>query len=82
MSEDFPSGGLYLPHARAALTYKRLSPANDVYLAHLAYRMSRYLENRGNYNFACTLAEQALELYREILGKEHLDTLTNMNNPA
>jgi hypothetical protein len=48
MLEKFPSGeygtldtcDLYFPHARAALSYKQLSLANDVPWAHLAYRMS------------------------------------------
>ena len=88
MSEKFPSGEyrtldtceLYLPHARAALSNKQLSSANDVYRAHLSYRISRYLQNLGNYNTASTLAEQALGLYERVLGKEHPETLTSMNN--
>jgi tetratricopeptide (TPR) repeat protein len=90
MSKEFPSGEygtldtceLYLPHARAALSYKQLSSANDVYQARLIYRMSRYLQHRGHYNVANTLAEQALGLHDMILGKEHPDTLTSMSNLA
>ena len=90
MSKEFPSGEygtmdtceLYLPHARAALSYKQLSSANDVYQAHLTYRMSRYLQHRGHYNAANTLAEQALALCEKILGKEHPDTLASMSNLA
>jgi tetratricopeptide (TPR) repeat protein len=90
MSEEFPSGeygtldtcDLYLPHAKAALSYMQLSSANDVDRAHLAYRMSRHLYNRGSYSVANTLAEQALGLCEKVLGKEHLDTLTSMSNLA
>jgi hypothetical protein len=89
MLEEFPFGEygtldtceLYLPHANAALSYKQLSSANDVYRAHLAYRMSQYLQHRRHYNVANTLAEQALGLY-ESLGKEHPSTLASMSNLA
>jgi len=90
MSEEFPSGEYgtldicdsYLPHAKAALSYAQLSPENDVSEANLAFRISRYLLNRGTYNAANMLAEQALERYEKVLGKEHPDTLRCMNNLA
>jgi tetratricopeptide (TPR) repeat protein len=44
--------------------------------------MSQYLQNRGSYDLASTLVEQASELYERVLGKEHPDTLTTMNNLA
>jgi tetratricopeptide (TPR) repeat protein len=90
VSEEFPSGeygtldicDLYLPHAKAALSYRQLSLANDVSWALLAFRMSVYLQNRGSYNDAKMLAEQALGRFEKILGKEHPDTLNSMNNLA
>src|SRR5579862_1380519 len=88
MSKEFPSGeygtldtcDLYLPHAKIALSYKQLSLADGVSWAKLASRMSRYLQHRGHYNVANTLAEEALGLFENILGKEHPDTMKSMND--
>ena len=86
--EEFPSGehgtldtcDSYFPHALAVLGYEQLSPASDTSRAHLAYKISRYLENRGRYDAAETLAEQALRWRDKVLGKEHPSTLTSMDN--
>jgi hypothetical protein len=42
--------------------------------------MSWYLQPRSHYNVANTLIEQALGLYKKILGKEHPSMLTSMSN--
>jgi tetratricopeptide (TPR) repeat protein len=87
VSEEFPSGehgtlnmcDSYLPHALVVLGYGQLLAANVISRAFLAYKVSRYLQNRGIYNSAKTLAEKAVQLGRKVLGPEHPDTLSSMN---
>ena len=44
----------------------------------LLSRVAGYLLRRGRYRQALTLQEQALAGYRQLLGDDHLDTLTSM----
>ena len=73
---------LYLPHAKAALSYKQFSPLDGVSWALLAGGVSRYFYKRRSYNLASTLAHQALELHEAVHRKEHPDTLTPMDQLA
>jgi tetratricopeptide (TPR) repeat protein len=90
VAEVFPTGehnslitcDLYLSHAQVLLSYEWLLVAGNLDRALLAYKVSWYEKSRGKYNFAETLATQALEAREKVLGAEHLDTLTSVNNLA
>jgi tetratricopeptide (TPR) repeat protein len=90
VSKRFPSGeygtlntcNSYLPYAQAILDCEQLSPANDAFRALLAYKVSRYLQNRGNYNSAEILAEKAVGWRRRAFGEHDLETLASVSNLA
>jgi len=48
----------------------------------LLSQTARYLRSRGQHRFALELDEQALAGRRRVLGEDHPDTLTSMNNLA
>jgi tetratricopeptide (TPR) repeat protein len=71
-----------LPHALAAAEH---SQCLDVELEACLLLLSEaglYLRSRGQYQPACKLHEQALAGRRRVLGDDHPDTLSSMNNLA
>jgi len=50
--------------------------------ARLLNHIGMFLESQGEYKEAHALIERALEMYKKVLGEEHLDTATSVNNLA
>lgn len=73
---------LYLPHARAVLTYEQLSPANDNLRARLASSMFWYLFVRSRYTDGEPLATLALDWSMSAHGEQNLKTLNSMVDVA
>ena len=86
----FPSGdyGTWVtcetlfPHVQAVTRYTFISDPNLLQRAKLLHNMSSYDITQGRYNLACERVLDALSTRENILGLEHPDTLTSMNNLA
>jgi tetratricopeptide (TPR) repeat protein len=71
-----------LPHALTAVGHgKRLDVESPARLW-LLRRAATYLWNRGQYRQARRLQEQTVDASRRVLGDDHPDTLTSMNDLA
>ena len=71
----------YLPHACFALR-SDLIKKDDERRTELAWRVGMCLYSDGRYNEAEILFYEVKETYKMVLGGEHPDTLTSMNNLA
>ncbi|KAK8924419.1 Nephrocystin-3 [Metarhizium anisopliae] len=71
----------YLPHAQAALEFHEHSTDKKVE-ARLASNIAASYYKLGKYRPAELRYRQAIQLYEEVLGKDHLGTLSSMNNLA
>ena len=70
---------MYLPHALAALELRDQS-ADDAGTSELLLNIGRSSYVLGKYQDAERFYRQALELQTQLLGGEHLDTLSTMNS--
>ena len=90
LTAAFPSGdyGTWVtcevlsPHAQAVTRYTFISDLNLLQRAKLLHNMSYYNETQGRYNLAYERGLDALSIRENILGIEHPDTLTSMDNLA
>jgi tetratricopeptide (TPR) repeat protein len=64
----------------AALTVDELTPTLGV--AELLYKLCDYLYYRGEYSLAEPLLLRVISIYEQLLGAEHSDTVTALNNLA
>jgi tetratricopeptide (TPR) repeat protein len=78
----WPACALLLPHVLAVADYAETLEVEAEATAELCSRAGFYLWSRGQYRQALALEEQALAARRRVLGDEHPDTLTAMNNLA
>jgi tetratricopeptide (TPR) repeat protein len=89
MDSLFPSGTyetwesciLYLPHTLKALARRDIQDYNDR-IPKLLYRIGIYYWEQGQYNEAERLELESLELYKEVLGEKHPDTIRTMASLA
>jgi hypothetical protein len=73
----------YLPHAYAVLSYEGSpSTTESVAKASLLHCTAGFMLSQGQWNKAEELQLQAVEIRKRVLGLEHPDTLTSMNNLA
>ena len=78
----WPEWERLLPHALAAADYgRRLDVEPEAWLF-LQQQASVYLRRRGQYGQAADLQVQVLAARRQMLGDDHPDTLTSMDNLA
>ena len=90
LTAAFPSGdyGTWVtcevlsPHAQAVTRYTFVSDLNLLQRAKLLHNMSYYNATQGRYNLAYERGLDALSTRENILGLEHQDTLTSMDNLA
>ncbi len=80
--EQWPWVEQLLPHALAALDHAREAGREDEGVLWLLLRTGSYFKKRGQLPEARRYGEQALTVARRVLGDEHPDTLTSMNNLA
>ena len=71
----------YLPHARHVLALRYPSDRNKEAEIQLLFKVGRCLQINGQYVEAEQMHQQTLEL-KKVLGLEHPDTLTSMNEVA
>ena len=92
VADKFPYGNfeswstcrLYLPHAEAVLR-STFGQSNDSALharATLLLNTSRYLRMQGQYEASQRGAEESMQLFERLYGKEHEDTLSSIANYA
>jgi tetratricopeptide (TPR) repeat protein len=70
-----------LPHAKFALSSGLPGQGNEARMS-LAYKHATALFGDGRFNEAEAYFNDALQSWKEVLGQEHLDTLTSMANLA
>jgi hypothetical protein len=78
----WPACALLLPHALAVVDHGQALKAELETTALLLSRAGFYLWHHGQYRQALALNEQALATRQRVLGDDHPDTLTSMNNLA
>jgi tetratricopeptide (TPR) repeat protein len=80
--EDWPSCDRFLPHALACSRFINIysmgSPADGLLLGRAGY----YLYQRAEYAQAEPLYWSAMTIYEKVLGPEHQETATSLNNLA
>jgi tetratricopeptide (TPR) repeat protein len=76
---SWPTWELLLPHTLAVVDYAKKLDIEPNVAALLLHEAAFYLQSRGEYRQALTLAEQALAGYRQVLGDDHPDTLASMD---
>lgn len=89
-SEQFPSGyfetwrecQLLLPHVERILERQPGDEADILIWGLLLKNASCYMVERGDYKKAAVLAKKSVDVRKELLGLDHLDTLTSMANLA
>jgi Tetratricopeptide repeat len=90
LADVVPSGGhegramwtAYLPHAIHAATTLDISNENEEVKIILLDKTGRCQQSIGHYKAAEGTHRRSLELREKVLGKEHPDTLTSMNEVA
>jgi Tfp pilus assembly protein PilF len=88
LTAEFPSGhyetwvtcGALSPHIQAVARYTFTSDRNLLQRAKLLHNVSYYDERQGRYNLAYERGLDALSTRENVLGPEHPDTLTSMDN--
>ena len=75
---------LYLPHAEAVLRSTPLGSSNSALHARatLLLNTSSYLRMQGQYEASRRGAEESMQLFESLYGKEHEDTLSSIANYA
>ena len=70
----------YLPHARIVLNSNHLPASENIAQATLLYKVSNALQQKGDYDSAETMAQKSFDLRKEVLGKNHVDTLRSLSS--
>ncbi|TVY62681.1 Nephrocystin-3 [Fusarium oxysporum f. sp. cubense] len=70
------------PHARETMGHAAGDEEDRLNQAEIALRAGRFLLFRGEYNTAEEIVRMSVEAREKVLGKEHPDTLSSMNNLA
>jgi len=73
---------MYLPHAERVLSFQEYSSGFEESQSDLLSNVGGCFEINGKYKKAERMHQQALELRQKVLGQEHQDTLTSMNDLA
>ncbi len=73
---------VYLPLAQVCSTVIEQWKITFPEAAELLYKAGQYLAERASYKEAETLLKQALTIYEQVLGPEHLDVATTLNELA
>ncbi|KAK8143532.1 hypothetical protein G3M48_007092 [Beauveria asiatica] len=89
-SQHFPDGRfdtwhqcqLLLPHIERLLEKPPADETRRLDWGFLLMNVSRYLTQKGDYNTAVDFARQSAEILEELLGLDHSDTLTSLDNLA
>jgi tetratricopeptide (TPR) repeat protein len=79
---NWPQCERLLPHALAAADHGQRLEAEPEQWLWLKAESGSYLWHKGQYRQALGLEEQALAGFRRVLGDDHPETLTSMNNLA
>ncbi|KAF9770791.1 hypothetical protein IL306_011602, partial [Fusarium sp. DS 682] len=90
LTTAFPSGKyptgvdcqVLFPHAREIMGHAAGDEEDMLNQAEIALRAGRVLLFRGEYNTAEEVVRMSVEAREKVLGKEHPDTLSSMNNLA
>ncbi|KAI7759632.1 hypothetical protein LZL87_014155 [Fusarium oxysporum] len=90
LTTAFPSGKyptwvdcqVLFPHAREIMGHAAGDEEDILNQAEIALRAGRVLLFRGEYNTAEEVVRMSVEAREKVLGKEHPDTLSSMNNLA
>jgi tetratricopeptide (TPR) repeat protein len=80
--EDWPRCQRLLPHAQACAVLIEQWDLTFSEAARLLNEAGRYLGERGQYREALPLYQRALAINEQVLGHEHPDTATSLNNLA
>jgi tetratricopeptide (TPR) repeat protein len=80
--ETWPTCQLYLSHALVCADHIAQWELATTEAASLLFQAGYYLDDRGHYEQAEPLLQQALTTYERVLGPEHPDTLSTVNNLA
>lgn len=80
--EDWELCEILLPHAQKVLICRFLPDPNLLHLAALLCNVGRYENEQGRYNVAYENSKKGYTELKKLLGEEHSDTLTSMNNLA
>ncbi|MDQ6900340.1 MAG: tetratricopeptide repeat-containing protein [Candidatus Dormibacteraeota bacterium] len=78
--ERWPLCGRLLPHAQVVI--RRLGDEEPELRTLLMDMVARYLQGRGQYALARPLYERVLDISEQVLGADHPDTATSLNNLA
>ena len=70
------------PHITVVRGYYFQGEKQKLQHADISSRLAGYYEALGRYELALKMEEDALDIRQELLGKEHPDTQTSMNNLA
>ncbi|KAI0907663.1 P-loop containing nucleoside triphosphate hydrolase protein [Ustulina deusta] len=70
------------PHVEKAIQYRPINKESQIEWALILDNGGWFSSDQGNYTIAETMATIARGAYETVLGSEHLDTLTSMNNLA
>jgi tetratricopeptide (TPR) repeat protein len=79
---SWPRCGLLTPHLLASCETEIADAAANAECADLLGRAGGYFHGRGTFSVARTLKERALAIREKVLGPEHPDTATSLNNLA
>jgi tetratricopeptide (TPR) repeat protein len=80
--EDWKTWESISPHITTVQGYHFEQKEQKLQYADITSRTSRYNRALGRYEVALKMEEEALAIRRELLGKEHPNTLSSMNNLA
>jgi Tetratricopeptide repeat/NB-ARC domain len=77
----WPACAVLLPHVLAVVDHAQGMEVELEVTARLCSKAGLYLWDRGQFRQTTPLQEQALAIRRRVLGDDHPDTLTSMNDP-
>ena len=85
LNEDYENWATWetiSPHVQVVLEYVSGTENCQLQRANILHKASSYDKAQGRYGAAYKRAKEAQTTYQKLLGKEHPDTLTSMNNLA
>jgi len=80
--EEWTRCGRLLPHVQICTAWIEQEPIPVLAAAHVFHKAGTYLRERGQYANAEPLLVQALAIYEQHLGTEHLEAAPTLNNLA
>ncbi len=78
----WPTCQQYLPHVQSCVDLIKQWDMHNAEAAQLLHRTGNYLYERAQYKEAELLLQKALAIHEQILGPEHVDVATDMNDLA